>query len=212
MLNNRATHRYMQFEAFKLKVLHENSIHCKADDSRYVAHHLASLSLKQHSMIRIVRIPHIGTKRKPLTKAGSPNVIVHVVATYDNFQAVHGFLCRHVLGCLLDVHTHSDVFATYMYNKMVRGYTENLVIRRTIFIKSIIFCPNNLEAYALNKRVLQYLCMGSMCVMMEKPTDNVRCKIEGKPFFSVCTTYRCTICTYSTCILVSSVFVLCTIF
>ena len=28
-----------------------------------------------------------------------------------------------------------------------------------------------------------------MCVMMEKPTDNVRCKIEGKPFFSVCTTY-----------------------
>ena len=77
----------VQFEAFKLKVLHENSIHCKADNSRYVAHHLASLSLKQHSMIRIVRIPHIDTKRKPLTKAGSPNVIVHVVATYDNFQA-----------------------------------------------------------------------------------------------------------------------------
>ena len=140
MLNNRATHQYVQFEAFKLKVLHENSIHCKADDSRYVAHHLASLSPKQHSMIRIVRIPHIGTKRKPLTKAGSPNVIVHVVATYDNFQAVLGFLCRRVLGCLLDVHAHSDVFATY--NKMVRGYTENLVIRCTIvIIKAHNFLP-----------------------------------------------------------------------
>ena len=29
-----------------------------------------------------------------------------------------------------------------------------------------------------------------MCVMMEKPTDNVGCKIEGKPFFSVCTRYN----------------------
>ena len=139
----------MQFEAFKLKVLHENSIHCKADNSRYVVHYIASLSPKQHSMIRIVRIPHIGTKIKPLTKAGSSNVILHVVATYYNFQAVLGFLCRRVLGCLLDVHAHSDVFATY--NKMVRGYTENLNIRRTIVIKRIIFCPNNLEAYALNK-------------------------------------------------------------
>ena len=93
----------VQFKASKLKVLHENGNHGRADDSRYVAHHLVSLSLKQHSMIRVVRIPHIGTKREPLTKAASPNKLVHVVATYDAFQAVLGFLCRHVLGCLLDV-------------------------------------------------------------------------------------------------------------
>ena len=53
--------------------IHENGNHGKAVDSRYVAHHLASLSPEQHSMIRFVRIPHIGTKRKPPTKAGSPN-------------------------------------------------------------------------------------------------------------------------------------------
>ena len=34
------------------------------------------LSPKQHSMIRVVRIPHVGTKRKPLTKAVSPNILV----------------------------------------------------------------------------------------------------------------------------------------
>ena len=53
------------------------------------------LSPKQHS-IRFVHISHIGTKRKLVTKAGSPNILVHVVATYDAFQAVLSFLCRHV--------------------------------------------------------------------------------------------------------------------
>ena len=38
-------------EAFKLKVVHESGDHCRADDSRYVAHYLSSLSLKQHIMI-----------------------------------------------------------------------------------------------------------------------------------------------------------------
>ena len=85
------------------------------------------LSPKQHSMIRVVHIPHIGTKKKPLTKAGSPNILVHVVATYDAFQAVLGFLCHNVLRCLLDVHTHVDA-----YNRMVRGYT-NLIIKRIFF-------------------------------------------------------------------------------
>ena len=69
------------------------------------------LSLKQRSMIRVVRIPYIDMKRKPLTKAGSSNILVHVVATYDDFQAVLGFLCRHVLGCLFDVHARADAFA-----------------------------------------------------------------------------------------------------
>ena len=69
------------------------------------------LSPKQYSMIRIVRIPHLCTKRKPLTKAGSPNILVHVVATYDTLQAVLGFLCRHVLGCLLDIHARVDGLA-----------------------------------------------------------------------------------------------------
>ena len=100
------------------------------------------LSPKQHSMIRVVHIPHIGTKRKPLTKAGSPNILVHVVATYDAFQAVLGFLCRHVLGCLPDVHSRTDAFAAY--NGMIRGYTENLVIRCTLVINRIIFCHDHL--------------------------------------------------------------------
>ena len=67
---------------------------------------------------QVVRIPHIGTKRKPLTKAGSPNIHVHVEATYDAFQAVLGFFIAHVLGCILDIHAHADAFATY--NKMIR--------------------------------------------------------------------------------------------
>ena len=95
------------------------------------------LSPKQHSMIRVVRIPHTGMKRKPLTKAGSPNKLVHVVATYNTVQAVLGFLCCHVLGCLIDVNARVDMFATY--NGMIQGYTENLVVRCTLFIKCIIF-------------------------------------------------------------------------
>ena len=104
------------------------------------------LSPKQHSMIQVVCIPHICTKRKPLTKAGSPNihVLLHVMATYmyDAFQAVLGFLCRHVLGCLLDVHARADVFAAY--NGMIQGYTENLVIRHTLVVKHINFCSDHL--------------------------------------------------------------------
>ena len=67
----------VQFEASKLKVLHENGNHGRADRSRYVAHHLASFITEtaQYDTSR-------GTKRKPLTKAGSPNILVHVVATY----------------------------------------------------------------------------------------------------------------------------------
>ena len=89
----RSTSRYtgnVQFEASE--VLHENGNHGRTVDSRYVAHHLASLSPKQHSVIRVVRIIHVGTKRKPLTEAGSPNILVHVVTIYDAFQAVFGFL------------------------------------------------------------------------------------------------------------------------
>ena len=87
-------------------------------------------------MIRVVRTPHISTKRKPLTKAGSLNIPVHVVAMYGAFQAVYvlGFLCRHVLRCLLDVHARVDAFATN--NGMIRGYMENLVIRSTLVINS----------------------------------------------------------------------------
>ena len=90
------------------------------------------LSPKQHSMIRLVHILHIDTKRKPLTKAGSLNILVHMVATYDAFQAVLGFLCHYVLGCLLDVHARTDTLATN--NRMIRGYTENLVMRCTLVI------------------------------------------------------------------------------
>ena len=77
-------------------------------------------------MIQVMCIPRIGTKRKPLTKAGSSNILVHVVATYNDFQTVLSFLCRHVLGCLLDVHTHVDAFVAY--NGMICGYTEKLII------------------------------------------------------------------------------------
>ena len=74
------------------------------------------------SMIRVMRIPHISTKRKLLTEAGSPNILVHVVATYDAFQTVLGFLCCYVLRHLPDIHAR-DVFAAY--NRMVED------IRRT---------------------------------------------------------------------------------
>ena len=126
----------VQFEASKLKVLHENGILGMWPTISHL------LSLKQHSMIRVVRNPHTNTKRKPLTKAGSPNILVHVVATCDAFQAVLGFLYRHVLGCLPDVHAQVDAFDAY--NRMIRGYTENLVIRHTLIIKSIIFCSDHL--------------------------------------------------------------------
>ena len=109
-------------EVCKLKVLHENGHHGRADDFQYVAHHLAYyITETAYSMIRIVCIPHIGTKRKLLTKAGSPNilVLVHMAATYDNFQDLLGFLCRHVLVSLLDVHTRIDAFAAYKYKGMV---------------------------------------------------------------------------------------------
>ena len=100
------------------------------------------LSPKQHSMIRVVRISHICTKRKLLTKAGSRNILVHVVATYDNFQAVLGFLCHHVLRCLLDVHARVDALAAN--NGIIRGYTENLGIRCKLVIKCIIFYCDHL--------------------------------------------------------------------
>ena len=115
-----------------MKVLHENGNHGRAVDSRYMTHHLASLSPKQHSMIQVVRTPHIGTMRKLLTKAGSLNILVHMVAVCDAFQAVLGFLCCQVLGCFLD---RVDAFVAY--NEMTRGYTENLLIRRTLVIKRI---------------------------------------------------------------------------
>ena len=85
-------------------------------------------------MIRVVRLPHIAAKIKPLTKAGSLNILVHVMATYDTFQTVLGFLFYHLLRCFLDVHAR---FAAY--NGMIRAYMENLVIRRTLVIKRIIF-------------------------------------------------------------------------
>ena len=87
-------------------------------------------------MIRFVcNPPRIGTKRKPPTKAESPNILVHVVATYD---AVLYFLCR--LGQYLpNVYARVDAFAAYI--GMVRGYTENLVIRHTLVIK---FCCDDL--------------------------------------------------------------------
>ena len=81
-------------------------------------------------------------KRKTLTKAGNPNILLHKEAMYDAFQAVLRFLYCHVLGCLLDVYARADAFAAY--NRMIRGYTENLVIRHTLVIKRIIFCRDHL--------------------------------------------------------------------
>ena len=82
-------------------------------------------------------IPHIGTKRKLLTKAGSTNILVHIVATYDVFQA-----CVALGYISPDIHAHVDTFA--VYNGMVREYTENLIIRRILVVKCIIFCWDHL--------------------------------------------------------------------
>ena len=88
-------------------------------------------------------------KRKPLTKAESPNILVHVVASYVAFQAVLGFLCRHMLQRVLEVHARVDALAAE--SGMIQGYMENLVIRHTLVIKCIIFCRNHIYAHALNK-------------------------------------------------------------
>ena len=129
----------VQFEASQLKVLYETAIMAEEMIVGMWPTILHLLSPKQHSMMRLVRIPHIDTKRKPLTKAGRPIILVHVVAMYDAFQAVLGFLCRRVLQCVLDVHTRVDAF-----NGMIRECTKNLVIRRTLVIKHIIFCCDHL--------------------------------------------------------------------
>ena len=90
-------------------------------------------------------------------KAGtcSSNIRVHMVAMYDAFQAVLGFLCRYLLRRLPDDHTQADADAAY--NEMVQRYTENLVIRGTLVIKRIIFCSDHLQAHVFNKQVLLYL-------------------------------------------------------
>ena len=81
-------------------------------------------------------------------------ILVLVVAIYDAFQAVLGFfLCLHVLR-LPDV--HARVYAFSVYNGMVGGYTENLVIRCTPIFKSMISCHDHLQVHAPDKRVLQY--------------------------------------------------------
>ena len=76
-------------------------------------------------MKRVAHIPLLVRRDLMLlTKAMSSNTctVVDVVATCD---AVLGFFCRRVLGCLLDVHARVDPFAAY--NGMIRGYTENSV-------------------------------------------------------------------------------------
>ena len=98
------------------KVLHKNGSRGRGVQSWYVARHLASLSPEQPSMIRSMCIPHIGMKRKPSTKAGSPNIPVHMVATYDALQAVLSLLSHYVLQRLPDVHTCVDTFAVYKRN------------------------------------------------------------------------------------------------
>ena len=62
-------------------------------------------------------------------------------------------VCCHVLICLLDVYACVEAFATY--DGMIRGYTENLIIRYTLVIKHIIFCCDYLGAHVLNKRFLR---------------------------------------------------------
>ena len=92
-----------RIEAAKL-LLHENQRQSMAEQMVLGMWPTIShvLSPKQRSMIRVMHIPysliaHVGTKRKPLTKAGSSNILVHMVATYDAIQDVLGFLCRRVL-------------------------------------------------------------------------------------------------------------------
>ena len=66
--------------------------------------------------------------------------------TYNNFQAILDFLCHHVQGCFLNVHTRIDAFAAY--KGMIRGYTENLVIRCTLVINRILaIIPSNVTEY-----------------------------------------------------------------
>ena len=60
------------------------------------------LSPKQHSMIRVVRIPYIGIYEEKAAHQGRESKCTCTRGgTYNDFQAVLGFLCHHVLGWLL---------------------------------------------------------------------------------------------------------------
>ena len=78
-------------------VLYKNSNHGRAVNTRCEACHLAIFYHQNSILLQVVHILHIGMKRKLLTKAESPNILVHMVAMYDTFQALLVFLCCRVL-------------------------------------------------------------------------------------------------------------------
>ena len=94
------------------------------------------LSLKQHSVIPFVSIPHIDTKRKLLTKVESPNILVHVVATYDALASCVA-ICYISLTFTLTLTCLPRI--TEWYEDIRRTF-----IRHTIVIQCIIFCCNHL--------------------------------------------------------------------
>ena len=104
-----------------LKVLHENGNHGRADDSRYVTHHLASFITETaqydtshaHSPYRYEeKAAHQGRESKYTCTRGG---------TYDAFQAVLDFLCCHVLRCVFDVHARIDVLAVNSNDTRIYG-------------------------------------------------------------------------------------------
>ena len=131
----------MHFKASKLRVLHKNGNHGRADDSQYATHYLASLSPKQHSTIRVMCIP-TSVQRESRSPRQRVQIIifVNVVATNYAFQAVLVRLCCHVLGCLPDIHTRTDAFV--VYNIITLGYTyrEPHLLDTHSVIKPILFC------------------------------------------------------------------------
>ena len=94
------------------------------------------LSPKQHSMIRVVRIPPHRHEEKAAHQGREfkYTVLVHVVAMYAIFPAVLSFLCRHVLRL-----TGVDTFPAY--NGMVRVYREPRYYSTFILVIKHNFLP-----------------------------------------------------------------------
>ena len=114
-------------EASNLNVLHENGNHGRADDSRYVAHHLASKKCMTETAYESCAFP-TSIRREGHSPRQEVQIYRYLYTWWPHTtisKLLFGFLCRHVLGCLLDVHAHVDAFP--VYNGMI--YTKIILCR-----------------------------------------------------------------------------------
>ena len=94
-------------------MFYKNSNHGTADDFQYMTHYLTSfitettqydMSCAHFSYRYEERAAHQGRR---------PDILVHVIVTYDNFQAIFSYLCHKVLEHLFEFPAHIDMLVTY---------------------------------------------------------------------------------------------------